>query len=114
MSSSKFITSLATNRTLQTSSTYVTKVIPKVKQLCQDFNWELREEMCRHLFKISCYIGEQASVKHLFPELLELLEDEETQVKKVAIKNFAKHLGKLYSDDFCQSPEVLTAFKKII
>jgi hypothetical protein len=52
-----------------------------VKQLCQDFNWEVRKEMCSHLFSISLYIGEEASIKFIYPELVELLDDEESEVK---------------------------------
>jgi len=48
--------------------------------------------MCSSLIHISRYIGTEKSEKHIFPELKELLDDEEGEVVTEAIVSFQKHL----------------------
>lgn len=62
-----------------------------MKVLCQDFNWEVRKDMCKHLIKVSDYIGAKECIKDFFHEIVELVDDEENDVKIQGIKTFAKH-----------------------
>ena len=53
--------------------------------ICQDFNWEVRKEICGQLPFISKYLGGQKAYESLFPELIELIDDEEREVVITAI-----------------------------
>ena len=50
VSSTRFFGELARNKTLNKLETYLQKCLPKVKSLCQDFNWEVRRGMCKSLY----------------------------------------------------------------
>lgn len=51
-------------------------MVPKIKNLCLDLNWEVRNSICSNLFKISKYLNNS----DLFiNEIKELIEDEEIE-----------------------------------
>lgn len=93
---------------------YVQRCLPKVKALCQDFNWEVRRAMCKNLFKISLYIGSSKSQEQLYNEIIELIDDEESDVHHQSIKTYMKHCLRIYSDDLNRSQQALLAIKRII
>ena len=53
--------------------------------ICQDFNWEVRKEICGQLPFIAKYLGAQKAYESLYPELIELIDDEEREVVITAI-----------------------------
>ena len=54
--------------------------MPIIKDICDDFNWEVRKEICGQLPFISKYIGAQTSYINFYELLEELLDDEEREV----------------------------------
>ncbi|ETI43740.1 hypothetical protein F441_11273 [Phytophthora nicotianae CJ01A1] len=56
----------------------------KMMSLCQDTDAEVRKCMCIQLDGLARAVGEEHACKELLPELLELLNDEEEQVKQIA------------------------------
>jgi len=51
-------------------------LVPKIKNLCTDMNWEVRNSMCQNLFKITKYLN----TPDLFiDQISELIEDEEIE-----------------------------------
>ncbi|KAF4136939.1 hypothetical protein GN958_ATG13929 [Phytophthora infestans] len=56
----------------------------KMMSLCQDTDAEVRRCMCIQLDGLARAVGEEHACKELLPELLELLNDEEEQVKQTA------------------------------
>jgi hypothetical protein len=63
----------------------VQDLIPKIKVLCQDTDYEVRCEMCNQLEIISRAVGLDVCVSELIPEYLELLNDEEDGVREAAV-----------------------------
>ncbi|KAL5254124.1 hypothetical protein ACHWQZ_G013776 [Mnemiopsis leidyi] len=61
------------------------EVFPAIRMLCQDIDYDVRSAMCGSLVEISQAIGELGTVKLLIPEINELLQDEEVQVRNTAI-----------------------------
>jgi hypothetical protein len=96
-----FLARIAHNNSLGSKAAFSTKLLPKVKALCQDFNWEVRKEICRHIHYISSYIENPSSI--LLTDLVELTEDEEIEVKTCAIKALVKHMLKIFPLTFCKS-----------
>ena len=90
LASTYFLAQLAQCQSLSSAEVYKAKILPKVRQLCQDFNWEVRKEICSQMHKIAVYLGNSAE---LFHELAELVDDEETEVKLAAIKQFSYHIA---------------------
>ena len=58
--------------------------------ICQDFNWEVRKEICGQLPFVGKYLTAQKAYEHLYPELIELLDDEEREVVIMAIQAFSE------------------------
>ncbi|KAE9028369.1 hypothetical protein PF011_g1614 [Phytophthora fragariae] len=56
----------------------------KMMALCQDTDAEVRKCMCIQLDGLARAVGEEHACSELLPELLELLQDEEEQVKQTA------------------------------
>ncbi|KAL4151942.1 hypothetical protein PRNP1_008878 [Phytophthora ramorum] len=56
----------------------------KMMALCQDTDAEVRKCMCIQLDGLARAVGEEHACTELLPELLELLQDEEEQVKQTA------------------------------
>ncbi|CAK4712315.1 hypothetical protein LEN26_013332 [Aphanomyces euteiches] len=58
----------------------------KMMALCQDTDAEVRKCMCMQLDALARAVGQAKASSDLLPELLELLQDEETQVKIMAFR----------------------------
>ena len=67
-----------------------------MKNICQDFNWEVRREICSQLPYISQYLGAQKAFEHFYPELTELLDDEEREVVTTAIVSFSEFIDQFF------------------
>ena len=63
-------------------------LLPKVKILCQDTDYEVRAEMATHLSAISKSLGLQSTIKELLSEFIELFGDEEQVVRESSINSF--------------------------
>jgi hypothetical protein len=96
-----FFAKIAHNNSLNSEAAFSTKLLPKVKTLCQDFNWEIRKEICLHIHYISSYIENPSNI--LLTDLVELTDDEEIEVKTCAIKALVKHMLKIFQPSFCKS-----------
>lgn len=68
------------------------KMLPKIKKLCRDFNWEVRKAIAGHISKIFELLEEDEWDKHLFDIIVELIEDEEQEVKALAIDAFLSNI----------------------
>ena len=80
ISTALLIGSIANHNSLLSVETFEESILPTVTAICQDFSWEVRREICGQLPIISKYLGLQKSFEHLYPELVELLDDEEREV----------------------------------
>ncbi len=60
--------------------------------LCQDTSQEVRASMCDQLAAIARAVGIELSKKYVFPELMELLKDEELLVRTSAYDCFTSLL----------------------
>lgn len=89
------IGALAVGDSLRSPAVYEEHFLAIVKDICQDFNWEVRRDICGQLMNISDYLHAQKSYEHLYPELVELIDDEEKEVAQTAILTFTD-LAKLY------------------
>ena len=85
-----------------------------IADACQDLHWEVRKEMCSHLFNISKYLGPQLAQDKVIPELKELIDDEEGEVVTEAIIQFQKHVDHIFSQEFINSQECIDFFKRSI
>ena len=80
-------------------ATFESNFLPLVTNICQDFNWEVRKEICGQLPFIGKYLGSQKAYEHLYPELVELLDDEEREVVITAIQAFGELVDLFVSTD---------------
>ena len=87
-SSALLIGAIADENSLLEASTFESNFIPLITSICQDFNWEVRKEICGQLPFIAKYLGAQKAFQHLYPELIELLDDEEREVVITAIQAY--------------------------
>lgn len=49
-----------------------------------------------------------------YHEIVELIDDEESEVFSQACKTYIKHMGKIFTKDFNQSLENINVIKKIL
>ena len=84
-SSALLIGVIADANSLGDLQTFETNFLPIVTNICQDFNWEVRKEICGQLPFICKYLGPQKAYQSLYPELIELIDDEEREVVITAI-----------------------------
>ena len=56
--------------------------------------------MCSSLILISKHVGRDFSMEQVFPELKELLEDEEGEVVTEAIISLQKHVSHVFTAEF--------------
>lgn len=98
-SAALLIGELAAGNSLLSVEKFESNFLATIKNICQDFNWEVRKKMTDQLLSISQYIGAQKSFEHLFPELVELFDDEEKDVTLSAIGAFADLIIDVYSKD---------------
>ena len=89
------IGALAVGDSLCSPTVYEKNFIAIIKDICQDFNWEVRRDICGQLMNISVYLQTQKSFELLYPELVELIDDEEREVAQTAILTL-RDLAQLY------------------
>ena len=77
------------------------EVLPTTLTLCQDIDAEVRYCMCRHLALVSCGVGLEATKATLLPQLVELCDDKQSDVKLAAIETIVQLLG-LLDDNTCK------------
>jgi hypothetical protein len=70
-----------------------------ITSICQDFNWEVRKEICGQLPFIAKYLGPLKAYQSLYPELIELLDDEEREVVTTAIQAFGELVEQFVNTD---------------
>ena len=98
-SSALLIGAMADANSLLSAATFESSVLPIVTNICQDFNWEVRKEICGQLPFICKYLSPQKAYEHLYPELIELLDDEEREVVTTAIQAFGEMTEQFLSSD---------------
>lgn len=87
-SSALLIGAIADANSLLKAEVFEQNFLSIVTNICQDFNWEVRKEICGQLPFISKYLGPSKAYEYLYPELKELLDDEEREVVTTAIAAF--------------------------
>lgn len=71
------------------------KLVPRIKNLCRDFNWEVRKAITSHVYKVFNLLTPQETEKEGMYEIMtELLDDEENEVKNLAIEAFFQNVHK--------------------
>lgn len=81
------------------------EVLPLATALCQDVDSTVRQLMCEQLSVLARALGSKQSEESLFPELVELLNDEESTVRVSALEALTELLS-LWSQD-CLSKQVI-------
>ncbi|XP_038630744.1 serine/threonine-protein phosphatase 4 regulatory subunit 4 isoform X5 [Scyliorhinus canicula] len=77
-------------------------ILPLVKSLCQDVEYEVRSCMCRQLEFIAQGIGVEQTKNAILPELVELAKDEGSSVRIAAFDTIVNLLVMFDSDDRTQ------------
>ena len=75
-------------------------ILPTTLALCQDIDWEVRNSMCRHLALIARGVGHEAIKGMIMPQLVELSNDEVSDVRLAAIETVVNLLS-ILDDDIC-------------
>ncbi len=115
VSSTTFAAQMAKQNSLLSTEAFLShKVLSKVRQLCQDFNWEVRKEMCQNLVHVSEYLGPHQAQTEIFSEIEELLDDEEVEVKTQAIKSLVKHLQLVFDESFKTSERMVATVIRLL
>lgn len=70
------------------------KLLPKMKMLCRDFNWEVRKAITGSIGCVFNLLTREECDRHLFDIMVELLDDEEAEVKSLAIEAFLDNFEK--------------------
>ncbi|XP_078516223.1 serine/threonine-protein phosphatase 4 regulatory subunit 4 isoform X2 [Lissotriton helveticus] len=78
-------------------------ILPLVKSLCQDVEYEVRSCMCRQLEYIAQGIGKELTKTVVLPELVELARDESSSVRLAAFETMVNLLIMLDHDDRSQT-----------
>ena len=89
------IGALAVGNSLCSPQVFEKNFMAIIKDICQDFNWEVRRDICGQLMNISEYLQTQKSFELLYPELVELIDDEEREVAQTAMLTL-RDLAQLY------------------
>ncbi|XP_071413711.1 serine/threonine-protein phosphatase 4 regulatory subunit 4 isoform X2 [Pithys albifrons albifrons] len=79
------------------------EVLPLVKSLCQDVEYEVRTCMCRQLEHIARGIGTELTKTVVLPELVELARDEGSSVRLAAFETLVNLLDMFDGDDRSQT-----------
>jgi len=74
---------------------FESKWLLRISSVCKDFNWEVRKTMAVNLEKVLIKLSSRPDLcdEYLFEELLELVDDEEEQIRDSAISLLC-HLDK--------------------
>lgn len=68
-----------------TKEQFMKTMLPKLRCLCQDFNWEVRRAIVENMENIFDMVDSpQSADEKLFEEIRELLDDEEVDVSQMA------------------------------
>ncbi|XP_061854311.1 serine/threonine-protein phosphatase 4 regulatory subunit 4 [Colius striatus] len=78
-------------------------ILPLVKSLCQDVEYEVRTCMCRQLEHIAQGIGTELTKTLVLPELVELARDEGSSVRLAAFETLVNLLDMFDADDRSQT-----------
>ncbi|XP_073923327.1 serine/threonine-protein phosphatase 4 regulatory subunit 4 isoform X2 [Castor canadensis] len=79
------------------------EILPLVKSLCQDVEYEVRSCMCRQLENIAQGIGTELTKSVVLPELIELSRDEGSSVRLAAFETLVNLLDLFDTDDRSQT-----------
>ncbi|XP_014438391.1 serine/threonine-protein phosphatase 4 regulatory subunit 4 isoform X2 [Tupaia chinensis] len=79
------------------------EILPLVKSLCQDVEYEVRSCMCRQLENIAQGIGTELTKSMVLPELIELSRDEGSSVRLAAFETLVNLLDIFDTDDRSQT-----------
>ncbi|XP_053458790.1 serine/threonine-protein phosphatase 4 regulatory subunit 4 isoform X1 [Nycticebus coucang] len=79
------------------------EILPLVKSLCQDVDYEVRSCMCRQLENIAQGIGTELTKSVVLPELIELSRDEGSSVRLAAFETLVNLLDIFDTDDRSQT-----------
>ncbi|XP_055449025.1 serine/threonine-protein phosphatase 4 regulatory subunit 4 isoform X2 [Psammomys obesus] len=79
------------------------EILPLVKSLCQDVEYEVRSCMCRQLENIAQGIGTELTKSVVLPELIELSRDESVSVRLAAFETLVNMLDMFDTDDRSQT-----------
>ncbi|KAF4788665.1 Serine/threonine-protein phosphatase 4 regulatory subunit 4 [Turdus rufiventris] len=79
------------------------EVLPLVKSLCQDVEYEVRTCMCRQLEHVARGIGTELTKTVVLPELVELARDEGSSVRLAAFETLVNLLDMFDTDDRSQT-----------
>ncbi|KAG8126453.1 hypothetical protein E2320_021522, partial [Naja naja] len=79
------------------------EILPLVKSLCQDVEYEVRSYMCRQLELIAQGIGTELTKNVVLPELVELARDEGSSVRLAAFETLVNLLEMFDADDRSQT-----------
>ncbi|KAI5767788.1 PPP4R4 [Gulo gulo luscus] len=79
------------------------EILPLVKSLCQDVEYEVRSCMCRQLENIAQGIGTELTKSVVLPELIELSRDESSSVRLAAFETLVNLLDVFDADDRSQT-----------
>ncbi|MGH0173467.1 UNVERIFIED_CONTAM: hypothetical protein FKN15_070230 [Acipenser sinensis] len=79
-------------------------VLPLVRSLCQDVEYEVRSCMCRQLENIAKGIGVEHTKGVILPELVELARDEGSSVRLAAFDTIVNLLEMFDNDDYYCTP----------
>ncbi|XP_027725931.1 serine/threonine-protein phosphatase 4 regulatory subunit 4 isoform X1 [Vombatus ursinus] len=79
------------------------EILPLVKSLCQDVEYEVRSCMCRQLDVIAQGIGTELTKSVVLPELIELARDESNSVRLAAFETLVNLLEMFDADDRSQT-----------
>ena len=71
---------------------FKTKILPWASRLAKDFNWEVRKAIALNLDTYFEILKNDKALcdEYLYDELLDLIDDEESEVRDLAIKQFNK------------------------
>jgi len=86
------------------------EVLPSTLALCQDVESEVRNCMCRHLALVARGIGLELTKSAILPVLVELSNDESSDVRLSAIETVV-HLLSLLDDEVCNNTIVPLVIK---
>ncbi|XP_051265002.1 serine/threonine-protein phosphatase 4 regulatory subunit 4 isoform X2 [Dicentrarchus labrax] len=75
------------------------ELLPLIRSLCQDVEFEVRACMCRQLENIARATGVDDTRTELLPELVELAEDEDSSVRLAAFDTIINLMEMIDSDD---------------
>ncbi|XP_068198530.1 serine/threonine-protein phosphatase 4 regulatory subunit 4 [Antennarius striatus] len=81
------------------SSIVKKELLPLVRSLCQDLEFEVRACMCRQLESIARASGVEDTRTELLPELVELADDEESSVRLAAFDTIVNLMEMMDGDD---------------